>query len=300
VALKFLKNAADEFNHVSISDLIHDRLDRFNDPHSVSGLLHASSLTREDFCPRKVALIRKLGVKLPKEYIDGSLRVTFDEGRASQDLLNNLWLRDIMYGEWQCLTCGDSRVGFAPASKHCDNQKMPCHYRYREMNFVSSELRVTGGIDGLIHPKPGPLVVIEAKIIGASQFPKIETAKMPLAEHSQRTRLYLYLVEQSQKENQLPMSIDTQRGFVVYKLRGHGKMDATKKRISPFRDFPVERNDSMIQREIGFAKQVKAFEDSDRTEFPPGVCETPMDKRAKNCPVAAECFSGKHKTQEAV
>lgn len=298
MTLKFLKKAADQFQHLSISDLIHDRLDKINQPHSVMGPLHASSLTQEDFCPRRVALLRATKKKLPPEYIDGCLRVTFDMGRAVQDVLNNQWLRDIMYGQWRCHTCGVDKVGFAPKSKFCENQKMPCNFRYRELNFVCSDLGVTGGIDGLIHPKPGPLIVIEVKIIGDSQFPKIETAQMPLAEHSQRTRLYLYLVEQAQKEGKVPMDIDTSRGFVVYKLRGHGRKNQKTGRISPFRDFEVKRNDDLIAREIGFAKQVKAFEDSDRTEFPSMICDTPTDKCALKCSVVEECFSGQYPTPE--
>lgn len=117
---------------------------------------------------------------------------------------------------------------------------------------------------------------------------------VPLPEHRIRTSLYLKLVSDSGSPYLNHINLHEAR--VLYVSRGFGKQHPVYKEILPFKEFVVERDDSLFQKPLILAKQVKVFRESGK--IPSGICKTALDKRAKACEVCAQCFSGKHPSEQ--
>lgn len=247
--------------------------------------LHASDVTKNDFCPRKWALFDMLGKKAANDYLTTALDVTFRMGSTTERLLVEEWAGDAVVGNWECRFCGDKR-SMVPHPTGCCATGRKHWWRYVQVVVEDSELKIEGGLDALFNVGAPQLLVTEIKTLTPPEF---ESMLVPQPEHRLRTNLYLRLVEHSL--HAYKDLINTQEGRVLYVSRGHGKMHPEWKEILPFKEFIVKRNDADLAVPMQRAGHLKAF----RTGgvMPPGICTTALDKIAKQCSVCQHCFSGK-------
>lgn len=266
-------------------------------------VVHASDITKSSFCPRKLALMDLLDVKLKNEYISTALQATFDIGRATAKLVVEEWMTPYAIGNWKCIRCGDQRTMCSKPESSCKHGGK-CLWEYREPEFLSQEYGVSGSLD-VLASTGGKWLVVELKIIRVEDFDSII---VPLPEHRIRTSLYLKLISDSNSpwKNQ----INLHEARVFYVSRGYGKKHPVHQEILPFKEFVVERDDQVYERPLKMAKQIKLFRDplkgqGDDLEpygisgpMPSGVCSTALDKLAKTCQVCAACFSGKYLAEQ--
>jgi hypothetical protein len=255
-------------------------------------VVHASDVTKPNFCPRQWALLDLLAKKKKDEYIATALQTTFDIGNATAKLVTDEWLGDAAVGNWKCRSCGDQRTFCSKPANGCKKQGM-CNWEYAEVVFESQQYGVSGSIDVMVDLGVLMVAVTELKIIRVEDFEKITT---PLPEHSQRTQLYLKLIADSASVYKDRINLHEAR--VVYVSRGYGKKNLDHDgEILPFREFIVKRDDKRIQPLLDMAKQVKVFRESlpsGAINMPSGICKLPTDKYAKNCGECAACFSGNY------
>lgn len=253
--------------------------------------VHASDITKDGFCPRRLALMDKLEVDQKPEYISTALAATFDIGTMTAKLVVENWLTPYAIGNWKCLKCDSQRTMCSKPESSCKCGGK-CIWEYVEPNFVSAEYGVSGSLDVLVEVGSKWLVV-ELKIIRPEDF---ETMLVPLPEHRIRTSLYLKLVSDS--GSPWVNHINLHEARVLYVSRGYGKQHPVHKEILPFREFVVERDDKLLEKPLILAKQVQIYKKSGK--LPSGVCKTAVDKRAKYCEVCAQCFSGKYASEQDV
>lgn len=268
----------------SIIGLLKQRLGGYEKARSPK-TVHASDVTKEDFCPRRVALYILTGTEPSDQYIPTALRTTFDLGNAVSDLVREEWLGDAAIGNWQCVRCG-SKVTMKPKpdATGCNDGKKHL-WKYREVNFICQETGITGSIDVLVRLGGIKALVTELKIMAPDQF---EQLAAPLAEHRIRTNLYLNLVDRS--GSVWKNAIHTHEGRVLYVSRGYGKKHPLHGDILPFKEFTVPRDDVGLEKLKEMALAVKLFKDSGT--MPKGICATSNDPIAKKCPLRTVCFSG--------
>lgn len=285
--MKFL--AKEKMDNVSISDMLHTALTGV-EPARPIGSIHASSLTnKREFCPREVALCKKLGRKPYPSSWEAPMQITFHEGKDKQARLNNHWLRPNMVGDWSCLACDNVMkwVRNPLACNKCGSKRL----EYKEVQFHHPS-EAHGSLDAIVYVGKPLLRLVEFKIMSTTEWEKLV---MPLSEHSARSKLYMELIRDSNHPHK--DEIDTERMHVVYCLRGYGKTDPEKKRISPFKEFIVHADKAQADYYLNMAEAVKVSRESDWEMIPEGVCSTMFEKRCASCSVVKECFSGKYPAQ---
>jgi hypothetical protein len=290
--VSFLKRATDKIGKAIVKDLLHAKVGG-SEPARGQHTIHASDLTKQNnqwgvgYCPREVRLREVIedAPKRPPQFLPVATAVTFHEGRDKQKRLNEDWLVDIMYGNWRCLACGETRE----ACKRPDHIKSTTHehvWEYEEWRVLDYRSKTSGGIDAIVDVGREKLLLIECKIMKSDDFKALVA---PLSEHRVRTRLYLRQIAGSRQK--FAKKIETDYAIILYIMRGHGcKQDDGK--ISPFKEYVVERDDSEVQHYLGMAHALTLSRQDDKI-FPAGVCATQMDDRAKKCPFAKTCFSTK-------
>jgi hypothetical protein len=256
--------------------------------------IHASALTREDpeFCPREYVIASLTKTKPQSETIVTALAVTFEIGRMVQDQVIN-WFADmgLAVGDWRCLACARLHT-FAKRPVKCG--LCGCRaFKPEEHRFESAFSGASCGIDMMVDLGRPRHTIVEIKTIRPEDFGVLAA---PLAEHRERTNLYLRLIAESDTpESNL---VDTARAKVLYVSKGgYGKQDkqlgawGLGEQFSPFKEFDVNRDDQGSQPYWERAKMIHDFRNG--TEgIPMGVCPTMLCKRAKQCPVRHACFSG--------
>lgn len=279
MAMKFMSQAlidsmAPKHNLVAA---LRDRLRGKEKPRSLE-VIHASDITSEEFCPRRVALLDLTNKAQAERWIQPALRVTFDMGRIAERLLREEWLGDIAVGNWRCEKTGEERW-------FSNKPQGAGRWRYVETPFFNQEAEVQGSPDLFVDLGAPKLFVVECKIMAADEWDKIVA---PLAEHRIRTNLYMRLIDTS--KNELKDKINVQEARVLYVSRGYGRMHPTLGEILPFKEFVVKRDDVETQPYWKNGLDVKKW----RTEqvIPVHKCATLGAKLAQKCPVAKECFSG--------
>jgi len=281
---------------VSVKTLIHQRVPGMEPPRSTH-TIHASDLTNEDkeFCPRAIILMDIAKKKGRATFIGTSLRLTYDLGRRLQDDFNNVWLSDVMHGNWLCISCKGFKTDCTKPMGHCGKTGITCNWMYREPRFMDGESGLDGGIDGVVDVGESKLRMVETKTIEKDGFGAL---KAPLSEHRLRTNLYLRLIALDGRD--FAKKINTQVGHLLYICKGFGKKDEeiVKKKgvrdaaFSPFKEYKIKRDDSATDLLIAKARAVTVGRKSGGV--PCGICKTSMEKRAKICPVIKECWSGKY------
>jgi hypothetical protein len=255
-------------------------------------VLHASDVTKIDFCPRRWAFYDLLEKKPDPDLVPMALDVTFRMGNATEQLLIEEWAGSFVIGNWQCRYCGEQRSMTINPGGWCGGGK--AHWwRYVQTVVDSQEYGIQGGIDALFNIGLPQLVVTEIKTINPVEF---DAMLVPLPEHRLRTNLYLWILENSKHPHR--EKINTQEGRVLYISRGFGKLNTEWNEILPFREFVVKRNDADLAEFLTRAQLLKTFRD--HRVMPTGICATAVDKFAKKCSVCAQCFSGKYVAGETV
>ncbi|KVR21633.1 hypothetical protein WK13_34410 [Burkholderia ubonensis] len=256
-------------------------------------VVHASDVTKDDFCPRRFVLYDVLETEPKGEWLNTALKATFDVGNATADLFTNEWAGDAIVGNWECRSCGDMRTFCRKPPEGC-TKLMPCNWRYQEVKFVSKEFWVSGSLDAIMDLMSPKLFVTELKIINVDEF---ATLAAPLAEHRIRTSLYLKIIEDS--DSILKPRFNLSEAKVFYVSRGFGKKnEAAGGKILPFKEFEVKRDDGPLEPMLKKAKAIKVARE--QKLIPAGICSTTNDKAAKNCELCKQCFSGKYPAQLAI
>jgi len=284
---------------ISIKRLIHERLSGFREARGYKRI-HASDVTKPEYCPREVRLMDVLNVKAKDEFIGTALAITFDHGEENNSMVADRWLRDLAVGDWLCKECGHLHL-FTKVPHTC----VKCNSRslvYREVRFTSEKSGVSCGIDLFLDVGRPLLCPVELKTIDRNKFkdpdPKKKGGlKAPLAEHKQRTCLYLRSIAESNNPNK--DKIDTNTAVILYRSKGHGVKDTEvgdydfrDDRISPFKEFIVHRDDTLTDLPVRRAWAVRTSRDLG--VIPEGICSVAFCKRATQCHVTAACFSGNH------
>ena len=291
MAIKYLKTVLEEKAQNSVEkSLVHMLVKSMGKyyPERSHKTVHASDVTKEDFCARQYRLMDAHNVKRPDSYISAALRATFDLGRLTADTLVTQWADSFVWGKWKCASCNSTiEFGPRPSPTQCGaGTGLLCDWKYHEVNFVSQHSKISGSIDMLADIGKPKKVPIELKIMKADEFDKLSA---PLAEHRLRTMLYLQLIAES--DNPARFNVDTEHAKVLYVSRGYGKMNPEVGQIVPFKEFDVYRDDNAVKlysergRTVHIARQEGSIP-SDK------ACSHSACATAKKCPVRVQCWSG--------
>jgi hypothetical protein len=247
--------------------------------------VHASDLTKPDFCPREVALLHATKGKRKDQFVDTALKVTFDIGNMTSDLIREKWLAGQAVGDWWCSRCGAKRA-FCKLPPDTDQTSPHVHHwHYREVKFEA--LGFTGSIDMFVDLGAPRLTVVELKIMAPDEWIPLVA---PKAEHRVRTNLYLRLIEAS--DHPMKDRINLTKAKVMYVTRSFGKAHPEYGGdILPFKEFDLPRDDSAIADALDKSEKIQLFLKSGI--FPKRTCDTSWGPVAKNCSACAACFSGK-------
>ena len=261
--------------------------------------VHASEVTKEGFCPRFYALADETKAKLPSEWVNTAEQVTFRIGRELQDAIVN-WFADMgrALGHWKCLSCGKQHE-FCKRPLKCD--KCGCRaFKPEEVRFISAVTGVSGGIDMLVELGNPLLRIVEIKTMDKDIFKALVA---PLAEHRQRTALYLRLVQESTQP--WAKRVDKKHADIIYVSKGgYGVQDDELKTwglmesFSPFKRYTIKHDAADNDEICRVAKVVSDFRKGD-VGMPEGICDTMLEKRAKACSQCKVCFSGDYPAEYA-
>jgi hypothetical protein len=262
--------------------------------------LRASDLLKStaEFCPREHAFM-DMGVASKKgSFVGTSLRMTFNHGSFMERQIRDVYLRDIVVGQWKCGICNHIHPTFGKSPKiKCPSCGWGTQWTYNEPRFEDSDTGVSGGIDALLDIGQPKLLIVEIKTISPDDF---KTLVAPLAEHKFRTSLYLKLAETSKWG--VSDRVNTKESKILYVTKSFGFKDETLKAagikdaaFSPFKEFTILRNDDMLSTPLAKAKVLKVWRD-DKKGMPCGICPNGLTKRAQGCPAVAACFSGKYQS----
>ena len=280
---------------------LHKHLVRTDDYWRVDHL-HASDVTKDDFCPRYFALADLLN-HTPKPRNSATCeQVVFAQGRLHATMLIN-WFAEagLAWGNWGCLACGRV-IKHARRPKRCPVPKCGRKlFRYIETRITSKKTGIGCGLDLLVAlPDHDLLKIVELKSYDKEKFISL---KMPLAEHRVRTSLYLKCTEECGEE--WVQGVDTDEARILYVSKGgYGAKTTTPTKDwglrdrawSPFKEFVITRDDEMTEDYVARAMPVHEF----RTKgiVPCGVCPHAMATRAEGCELRPQCFSGNYPAGE--
>lgn len=249
-------------------------------------VLHASDVTKPDFCPRKWAFFDIFDKQPPTEMISAALDVTFRMGQYAEMLVVEEWGGQAVIGNWRCRYCSEQR-SMVPKPEGWCHAEQRHWWQYLPFVVEAPDYGLQGAIDALFNIGAPQLVITEVKTLNPAEF---EVIVAPLPEHRLRTNLYMRIVDQS--EHPFKQKINTLEARVLYISRGYGKLNAAWNEILPFKEFTVKRNDQDLEEFLKRAKALKDFRD--HGVMPHGICMTALDKIAKGCSVCQACFSGNY------
>jgi hypothetical protein len=262
-------------------------------------LIHASDITRPEFCPRQWAFHDLQGLKAKSEYLSVATAATYDIGNLTARTLIERWAGEYVVGNWECERCEQWRTlttkpkGICPDAKGKNRDHL---WKYHEFGVRAPEHGVVGSIDALFLTGTPLLRVTELKIMAPEDFEQI---LVPRPEHRIRTSLYLKLIAES--ETTYKSRFNLHNATVLYVSRGHGKANpdwkkpSGKDEVLPFKEFHIERDDEITKPPLQKAKALKIFRET--AQMPTGICATALDKYAKTCDCCKICFSGDYKPQ---
>ena len=284
---------------VSIKHMIHSRVAGTEKPRGYKRI-HASDLTKPDYCPRMVRLQDVTERILRPEFIGTALRLTFDHGEQTNIAIAENWLVDAVVGDWKCLRCGHMH-SFIKRPKRCYKCDA-VELRYHEVRFKSKKTGASCGIDVLVDTGEPKLRIVEVKTIDKDMFKSKygkEELLAPMAEHRLRTCLYMQIIADSDHKHK--DRVNTNLATLLYKSKGFGCKDLSMREagikdapFSPFKEFVIKRNDKLCARVYKLAKRVtKARKKEQMIERLP-ACSTAFCDTARVCEMVKACFSGKY------
>jgi len=294
MAIKYLHDKGKKPARYSIRRLLHERIAGSEKGRPLK-TIHSSAVTYKDkqFCPREHSLYSITDAQPIDEFLGTALSVTFQHGRQVQANINDEWLVDIMVGDWRCLNCKHTETS-------CKRPKIKCScgaylWRYEEVNVVSEYSGISGGLDALVDIGTGKFIVIEIKTIDKDKF---RALLAPMAEHRERTTLYLRLITES--KHPLASQIDTSQATILYVSKSFGFKDITIREypfrdanMTPFKEYKIKADPASVDKLSELGKSVKDFREG-KKPIPAKICKTIMDKRADVCCCKKSCFSGKY------
>jgi hypothetical protein len=252
---------------VSVKLLLHAKLAGV-EPARTHFPLRASTLLKKDreFCPREHALL-DLGLgKMHGEFVGTSLRHTFNHGKDTEKRVRNVYLRKEAVGLWKCRVCRHVHhiFGNCPDPAPCPKCGHKFHWEYVEPEFTDPDTMVQGHIDILLKFQQKPkLHMVELKTMAPDEF---KTLAAPLAEHRQRTALYLQLTARSSWEH--AQRVDTSEASILYISKGYGCKDNTLRDhgikdmpMSPYKEFIIKRDDTLNVTPLAKARVIKVWRD---------------------------------------
>lgn len=291
--MKFLKDTA--IQKFSLINLLHQSIGDFEEGRSMEKV-HGSALTwdKKRFCPREYALVYHLKIPPEKQFVGTALRVTFNHGNNLQRDLNEKYLKDSMVGDWECRSCGKTR-GMCKKPKLDQCGQINCNWGYHEVRAESEYSGVTCGLDVLLSMGGKKLKLVEVKTMDKDEFRDLVA---PKAEHRVRTNLYMRCIDE---DKNLAGKINTTKATVLYVSKSFGFKAETPclpcghkdAPFSPFKEFEVTRNDDSIADMVESARSYHLWK-TQGGALPDGICDKVTCKRANQCLVAKECFSGKY------
>lgn len=293
MALKILQSLK---KPVSIKMMIHSKLAGW-EPGRDDGIVHASDLMKDlEFCPREWALRIAEKVKPKAQFIGTAMQITFAHGRDMEWRLRNEWLAEVAVGHWKCEVCHSTFEEFGKKPKVACKKCGYHRWEYKEINFISPYSGVTGGVDLLVDVGEPKHRILEIKSMDKDQH---KALKAPLAEHKARTSLYLKLAEESPIDGS--ERINTKTAHIIYVSKSFGFADTSMKDagvsdapFSPFKEFVIERDDSLTANLLERARMVKLFRENAGIGMPCGICANGLEKRAQSCSVVKYCWNGTH------
>lgn len=250
--------------------------------------VHASDVTRSDFCARQFILLDLTGKTKEPKFIDSALRATFDMGNDVAARVCNEWAGEDAIGHWKCRACQKVKHWGSKPKSGCSLVEAPCDWQYKEVKFFHQSSQISGSIDLFMGLGQQKATLIELKIIKPEEFEKIVA---PLAEHKARTQLYLEIIKGS--NSAYKDWIDTTQAKVLYVSRGYGKKNAEVNKIVPFKEFDVMADSEAAAPYLarGMLVHLSRVNSSMPTKK---LCDSITCSEAKSCSVRAECFSGEH------
>lgn len=292
--MKFLEQARkSRQRNEPVKYLLHKHLAGFQLKRSHK-VIHVSALTKQpDFCPREYVLMDLIKPPTQREFVSTAERVTFDYGHAVQDLVVG-WLaqQHRAVGHWRCVACS-SLHEFRPRPQACLNCKVRV-LEPEEVVFVSAVTGASCSVDCFVqidHPK---LRMVEIKSVKAEEWKPLAG---PMAEHRVRASMYLRTIAES--DMACRAQVDTERATILYVSKGGYMKDETPQEwgltdapFSPFKEFVIDRDDSLTDRYADLALQVTQARNGG--VMPAGICPTAVCKRAKQCSMVQVCFGGKY------
>lgn len=250
-------------------------------------VVHASDVTKADFCPRRWALFDIFQKDPQIQFVGTALSVTFQMGLLAETALIEDWAGEAVVGNWMCRFCCEQRSMVPKPSGFCSDGRKHW-WKHIQMILDASAYGIQGAPDALFNIGAPKLVIAEIKTLNPKDFDDILA---PLPEHRLRTNLYMKVMEDSMHPHK--EKINTQEARVLYISRGFGKLNAEWNEILPFKEFVVKRNELDLNEFLKRAKALKVFR-GDQKVMPGGICSTALDKYAKQCSVCTPCFSGKY------
>lgn len=285
-----------------LKQLLHKSIAKWEPQRSIN-VLHASDMTKKDFCPARVALMQKHEVKPSNEFISTSMRVTYDYGRFLEESVVEYLGRSVI-GDWVCKRCNQLHTSLNIRPSHCELNIRPhkhdydhglkrCISRdfiYSEPRWLDKETDISCGTDFFVDLGEGKPILIELKSLKAPDF---KTISRPRKEHLLRTNLYLHILKRS---GILEVNVD--EAIVLYTCKGYGfadefiaNSDLSDTPFSPFKEFTVKREDNEeIDRIFADGLAIKKYLENDGP-LPRKVCDNKHCTQAKSCEVREVCFA---------
>lgn len=256
--------------------------------------IHASNVTDEDWCPRRHALMQLEGRSPQRETIGTATRLVFHQGHSLAEFVIKLaQLEGIAWGDWKCRECGrESAFGRRPQRcAGCGSFNL----HYQEVRVRSEVSGISCGLDLLVNlPGRTKLLVVEIKTIDKDKFKQL---KMALAEHHERTNLYLRCVAESDHPHK--DVIDQTEARVLYVSKGgYGKKkDLSEWGLrdqgwSPFLEFKVKVDNESTQSYVDLSAPLYLWQRG-KAGLPDGICPNSTCARAQRCDTFNACFGGK-------
>lgn len=306
--LKFITKKVEK--STGLRKLLHRQMADAAEPGRPLVRVHASDITyaSRPFCPRERAYLIRDKKKPPNGRISTSEVVTFGIGHAVEDMIIDSFVQmGMAVGDWKCEHCNRTfHFCKKPAvCMHCGDKRL----KYVEVRITSPVTGVSCGID-LILDFPGDAkhTMVEIKTMDKDQFKGLIA---PLGEHEQRTKLYMRSCAEAQgwDDQQFTNLIRTDRAFILYSTKG-GYGTACEEvptwefwdaPFSPFKDFIIERDDKALDTVVQPALIYKLWKEMhdahvasdgavEAPDLPDRICNSSLDKRAKQCSCLNPCF----------
>lgn len=233
-------------------------------------------------CSRKIALIRRMGVKhTPRQLLDGHA-ITFAQGNAIHDFVKRRFIEghpDKVWARWEC-RCGATMT--EPMTYAEITADMACHIcgheprTYHEVSFADETLEVVGSPDVILYMKQHPAYYpIEVKSMVAGQWDELQR---PVPDHVIQALFYWKLM----RDRKYPLA--SQLSILYVKKEYTWKL--------PYKEFIIYPERELKKLKL-FLEDLKVLAEArdPKKPLPPRVtCGTIDAPEAKQCPVCVTCF----------